>query len=56
MSKYRRNPSQYEVLRCLLDRNDGSEAIKEDGRNEDYPGNTPWGNPMPSTVLAPKEN
>ena len=31
---------------CLLKRNDGPEAVKEDGRNEDYLGNTAWGNIM----------
>ena len=43
--KYRRNLSQYETF-CLLKRNDGPEAMKEDGRNEDFRGNTAWGKPM----------
>ena len=41
---------------CTLKRNDGPEAMKEDGGNEDYPGDTAWGNPMPSTDSLPKEN
>ena len=34
---------------CPLTRNDGPDAMKENGRNEDWLGNTAWGNPMPST-------
>ena len=34
---------------CPLKRNDGPEAMKEDGCNEDFPSNTSWRNPMPST-------
>ena len=39
MSTYRRKLSRYEAL---LKRNDGAEAVKEDGRNEYHPGNTAW--------------
>ena len=36
---------------CLLRRNDGPEAMKEDGRDEDYPGNRAWENPMQPHLL-----
>ena len=41
---------------CVLERNDGPEAMKEDGRKEDYTGNSAWRNPMPSTELPSTEN
>ena len=36
---------------CLRSRNHGPEAMKENGRNEDYPGNTAWRIPVQSTSL-----
>ena len=53
MSKYRRNLSQYEAF-VFTKRNDRPEAMNEFGRNEDYPSNTAWRNPMPSTDSLPK--
>ena len=52
---YRRSPSHYPGF-CLLHRNGRSKTMKDDGRNEDCPGNTVRGNPMQSTDSPPTEN